>query len=246
MVGERYSHSLDISEELKKEEEEKKQQLSCTCSPDLNKKGQSAEPSKEKAEEGAEAQSAAETENVVADKSPEPTEEEKAEEKSGSDKTASPEQKEGAEAPNQSFEEETQTDEVGAGVTKLPIDDPVEEDINAIITKDIPELPPKKTLWSTKRVVGLVLVGLVIGVFFFWMRYVPEEAVPEASSSLVSLVVYNMTGAVQETMPLSEPVLVGENKSVSEPVLPAAEQSGMPRIKSLDELPDFLSERLKD
>ncbi|MEM4247153.1 MAG: hypothetical protein QXR48_01290 [Candidatus Woesearchaeota archaeon] len=224
MVGERYSHSLDIGEELEKEKAAEEQQE--------EKKEQPAE----------EKQHPKSIQQVFEEQKPAPE-----------PKTAPEEPEQEPAEPQASSKETLPNEEQLEGASSdLAVNktDPVEEDINAIITKEMPELPQKKTVWANRWLLGVVFVVFVAGILFVWLKSVPKNAEESSPQFLepVSLVVYNMTGAVQESMPLSEPVIVKENVSVSEPVLPSGRQLDKAESApaSLDELPDFLSERLKD
>ncbi|MEM4239917.1 MAG: hypothetical protein QXM31_00030 [Candidatus Woesearchaeota archaeon] len=245
MVGERYGQSLDIGKEIEKEKEEEQQPLPCTCSPDLRKKNQpaeqdTAENKEEKAEAKQDSEKTAQPEAGKAQESSqgqqEPQQQKQAE--------AQAQQHAETQAPGQQAQEQQMPPEQETP-PELPVTDPVEEDVNAIITKEIPELPAKTSIWTNKWLLGIIFVALITGIFLAWMKLAPEntQSLPQPTQSgPVSLVVYNA----------SEPAAAPAMPDQAQPTAPAAperipEQQKKPaEPKSIDELSEFFSEQLKD
>lgn len=234
MVGERYGQSLDIGKEIEKEEQEKDQPLPCIC----DRKKPKAEISESEPEKTGEKQDDAPAQDEKPSDTPTEQEKQPEEEKivqaeNTASKSAEPDSEK--QEAKEEIPAEKPAEEQPEEAPELPVraPDPVEEDVNAIITKEIPELQGRKSVWANKWVVGMVFVAVIVGIFLLWPKNAPESA--PAQFDTVSLVVYNITEPVQEA------VVPLESSPVQENITAAAENP-----ESVDDLPDFLAGQLRD
>jgi hypothetical protein len=181
MVGGRYSQSLDIGRELEKEKEEEKEPLPCVCSPDLSKKKQETEKVEEaKAESPAEKVSEPEKQESASEAAdnPEKTAETGTEAAKTSSETAETPQEMQSEPAEEPKSEENPdgaediNEQISEPETSLKEPDPVEEDVEAIINKEIPDLKPRKSIlalfFSHSWIFWVVFVVVVGGMFWIW------------------------------------------------------------------------------
>ncbi len=275
MAGERYSHSLDVGKELEKEKEEEKkgeqQPLPCFCSPKIRPKNSENGEEQEKKEEPAQEQEKGQ-EGSEESAAKEETSEQQASEKQEAAKESVPEQQPVQEISEQQAQPsivvrpaelaedsgwESMEDVVPAEPQSPP--DPVEEDVNAIITKDIPVLHSRKgiveRLLEHKLLLLVGFVAVIAGIFFAWKMILPEPAVQqfelEPSAAFVPPNITLFHAQVpeapvvsQEAPETGEVVELPEEGVVGE-VVPA-ETIVQANVSSVDELPDFFVRQLKD
>jgi hypothetical protein len=234
MAGSNFGQSLDIGKELEKEKDEKKQPLPCVCSPDLNKKEKSPEPQPEQQEISVQQNTEKQTEP--------PAQEEKQEEASVSEPAA----KEIAQNEEAKPAEE-QKEDVPAEVTEAKrAADSAEEDVNEIITKEIPVLKQRTSIWESifahTWIFWIVFVVVVSGMFWAWMSVTKEVAVVgnsvlplENSSSLLFNATYE-----ELILPAAANISQEENASLPE----APNTSIVQKEKSPEELAKILAEGL--
>ncbi len=278
MVGGRYSQSLDIGRELEKEKEEGKEPLPCTCPPDLGKK---AEPEPEKVEE-AKAESPAEkvSEPEKQESAPEPADNsEKTAETSPVSAEASSEpaeslqeiQSEPAEEPKSEenpAEDESIDEEPSEPEIPLKEPDPVEEDVEAIINKEIPALKPRTSIlaliFSRSWIFWVVFVVVVGGMFWIWSsaqqsaekekEMLPVKPLLVPLESQITIDQAPETAAEENTAPetaveeniADETVVEPEENAITAPVAPVQQDlAPVEANDSADELADILAEGLK-
>ncbi len=292
MAGERYSHSLDIGEELEREKEEEKkgeqQPLPCFCSPKIRPKAseEQQEENKERQEKKEEPAPESETkEDPMQEKeekqneSPaEQEEEQKFSEASNTAKESVPEQKqEHSEEPRIEVRSADLSDESGwekmedvAPAEPQRPCDPVEEDVNAIITKEVPVLHPGKSIFECllerKSLLIFVFVALVAGVFLAWklvlpeplargLQFEPSDAFVPANTTLFPVQdseVPVISSETPEIIELPEQLPPEPAELVEMPdglvvgeVIPAAIVV-QANSSSVDELPEVLAQQLRD
>ncbi|MEM2915905.1 MAG: hypothetical protein QXT19_00900 [Candidatus Woesearchaeota archaeon] len=266
MAGERYSHSIDISEELEKEKEEEKkgeeQPLPCFCSPKIRPKAsEKDEAEEEKRDEQEQKEEHAPEEKRGLAK------EENGEQQASARQDAAKDAESQQETPEKPCieikpadlsEDESEMEPLEEEQPLLPQSrpDPVEEDVNAIITKDIPVLYKRKSIFERllkhKLLLLVVFVGFVAGIFFAWKMVLPEPAAQkfelEAFDAFVPPNITLFPAQIPEFPETAyEPVELPE-----QPEAPEAGGESVPvevvqaNSSSVDELPDFFAQRLKD
>lgn len=197
MVGDRFGQSLDIGKELEEEKKaEEPQAPAASNTPQPKDNSQQEKKPEQPVEKPAEQPSEA------------PEKEEKAEaQPEAPAKETVPAEQSAEEQQDEAVPEEPEEDEEENIPKKAP--DPAEEDVNEIITKDIPVLKWRKSIFekifSHSLVFWVVFVVVVTGMFFAWKLIVPAKA-PEAAPEPIGYVpIDNITGidtaAVLESVP---------------------------------------------
>ncbi len=282
MVGERYSHSLDIGEELEKEKEEEKKgeqpQLPCFCSPKIRPKASESEQEK-KDEPAPEPEKNEEPEQEKEEPAQEENQEAVGEETAEQQVSASQEAAKEA-VPQQETREEPRIEVKPADISEdsgweqmedvapaepQSIPDPVEEDINAIITKEVPVLNPRKSvierLLEHQLLLVVAFVAVIAGIFFAWKIVLPEPAAQnfelEPSAAFVPANITLLPAQIPELQETAQEIPLAEipeiPKGFETAVAPAVpeevfeeELPVQANASSVDELPEFFAQRLKD
>jgi hypothetical protein len=223
MVGDRFGQSIDIGKDLEKEvarkqaQDQAKEVAQAPPAENPPEKQETIAPEEPQAPAAEETSaSSAQAESTVNEDLIEPAGEE----------TIEPADEETVDLTNEEPSE--------PAVPPLP-PDPVEEDVNAIITRDFPELRTNESVWSrivTYRAFFIALIILFVGGWFVFQWMSPsEEALrgmprPTAPASLV---------AFNATMP-----------AVGAPVIPPQSEEEQPHPRSVEELPDIFAQGLRD
>ncbi len=163
-MGERYSHSLDIGKELEEEQEAEQPK-----GPDPVEEQPAQEPPAEDSEKESESASQPASEQPVAEQS-------------------QPAQEQPSELPSaQELLEQEQEPEDEEPVVEEPPrpPDPIEEDVNAIITQEFHYLEPKQSFW-TRSIIPLILVAILIGGIWVFFHLTEENPGPQSTSLVVA------------------------------------------------------------
>lgn len=231
MVGERFGQSLDIGKELEEEKKEKEQELPCGCDVPPRKHDNSAQEP-EKKEETSSAN--AETE---AGKSAEPGKTEAAEPESNPDS----EKQAAVEAQPEKTPEAQQLEEHEEEILEEKKEpDPVEEDVNEIITKDFPVLKHRTSIWASiaehSLAFWLIFFVVVAGMFVAWKLVLPvkvQENLPVAGYAPIDSAIYENT-----TQELAlEPEIIAGSVSFVQPgeAIAVPETAESPAVEAVQE-----------
>jgi hypothetical protein len=251
MVGERFGQSLDIGKELEAEKQEKEQELPCGCDVPPPKKDNSAQ-SPEKKEETSSANA-----ETGAEKSAEP-------EKIEPETMPDSEKPQVVEAQPEKTSEEQQPEEREEPEEEIPAEkkepDPVEEDVNEIMTKDFPVIKYKTSIWrgiaAHSLLFWVVFFVVVGGMFVAWKLVLPEKAqedLPVTEYVPIDSVIGGNTTDILESVP----EIITSNVSFVQPdeAIAVPETAESPAVEivqentsagRVDELADVLALGLKD
>ena len=188
-MPDRYNYSLDIGKELEERAEQEKQQQREEAEQEKQQQKPEEKQESEEKQEPVEETPPSEQKQEPASEESSPSEEQKEE-------PAEPEQKN---EPEPVSEPEPAGEEVPARVEsesepELNLDpedeeppepsgppDPAEEDINAILNNEMPELYGKKSIWEglfAHKMLFFVLLVLLVGGWFTFRIMAPSESVP--------------------------------------------------------------------
>ncbi len=220
MVGGKYGQSLDLGSDLEKEKEAEARgeqpQLPCFCSP---------KPKKVVSEEDVKQEEAASEKQESEKQAEEPPVKESVPEEPVVD--VKPIEGPVDEAQISDVSEKNVEELLEEEEPELPVKepDPLEDDVNEIITKDIPQLQPRKKVFGifSKKLFFTLFVVAIIVFLFVWLKTPSEPAVGQITAMPVLVPLENITGQSEAELP--------------------PEDAG---IKYVDDLPYFFDEQLKD